>query len=191
MSSSLSSKKNPRSTGHKSPLHYPCKWSHLLTTVTMSQAHGKVTICKVPLSSLKISGKMPNLWLLLPSISLPCQTISRGTELCSYGISYVHLARSCPTSAYHAQLLNLLHCRLFRQVSSLVKQWVREDYFHACGTDAKKKPHYWWQSCHLMSTTADRPCVFFWRILRFMFSIGFLILKMVLLWVLKILEWKL
>lgn len=67
------------------------------------------------------------------------QTISSCAVLCPYSISYAHLARSCPTSAHHAQLLNVLYCRLFRQVSSLVKQWLSEDYFHACETDAKKE----------------------------------------------------
>lgn len=116
----------------------PCKQSNLLETVTMSHAYAKVTVCEVPLGSLKTSGKMPSLLRLLPSISLPCQIISSCALVCPYSISYAHLACSCPTSAHHAQLLHFLYCQLFRQVSSLVKQWVGEDYFHACGTDAEK-----------------------------------------------------
>lgn len=112
-------RKDPWSLGHHSLLgHHPCKPSHLLETVTMSHAYGKVTICEVPLGSLKTFGKMPSLLRLLPSISLPCQITSSCALVCPYSISYAHLACSCPTSAHHAQLLRFLYYQLVRQVSS-------------------------------------------------------------------------
>lgn len=121
------------------PQRHSCQQSHLLKTVTLSRAYGKGTIWKVPLSSFKSSGTMPRRFLMLPRILPPCQIISSRALVCPYSISDAHLARSCPTSAPRAQLLHVPYCRLFRQVSSLLKQWLREDYFHACETDAKKE----------------------------------------------------
>lgn len=125
---------------HQSHLgHHPWKQRHLLKTVMMSQADGRGTTGKVPSSSWKMSGKKPSLLLLFPSISPPGQIISSCALVGPSSISYTRLARSCFFLAQHVQLLDCSYCRLFRQVSSLVKHWVSMDYFHACMTDAKKK----------------------------------------------------
>lgn len=131
--------KDPWSTGHQSPQHHPCKQSHLLKTVALSQAYGKVTICRVPMGSLKTSGKMPSLLLLFPSISLPCQIPSDCALLCPYSVSDAHLACSCPMSAHHAQLLNCVDCLLFWQGASLVKTVGGRGLFSCLWNRCKEK----------------------------------------------------
>lgn len=112
-------RKDPWSTGHQSLLRrHPRTQSHLLKTIMMSQAHGKATTCKVPLSSLKTSGRSPVYGRSFLAFRCPAKSFQ---VMCPSSISSAHLAGSCPTSARHAQLLSFLYCWLFQQVSSLVK----------------------------------------------------------------------
>lgn len=147
----------------------------------MSQADGQGTTCKVPSTSWKKSGEKPSLLLLFPSISSPGQIISSCTLVGPSSISYTRLARSCFFLAQHVQLLDCSYCRLFRQVSSLVKHWVRMDYFHACVTDAKKKALITGDilviSCQLWQIS--HGYVFFWNTKVYIF-LRILILKVLL-----------
>lgn len=133
----------------------------LLKTVTMSQRVATWPFIKYPWVFLQLLGKCPGydccfsafhhsppkpsqvvlccvpIAFLMP-ILLAAVPLQLTTHSCLM-FCIVGYFGKCPASS---------NSGLVRIIFMLVKQMQR------------KKPHYWWQSCHWMSTMADRPCVF-------------------------------